>query len=87
MNTRIFYTVRTMTLKRFPGRDAYKSEIGTSPGGRTIEEAHIRVRKEIERIGIHHLNDVTFDIVKTVETEEIVEEIVGKEASFFMLKG
>ena len=88
-HNRTFYTVHTMTLVKFRNQDAYWSETGSGPGGRTIEEARERVRKDMVRIGSNlagNLDKVKFKIVKTVETEEIVEEIPGKEASFYLLK-
>jgi hypothetical protein len=59
---------------------------GVGPGGKTIEEARDRVKKDMERIGMNRLHDVKFRITKTVEIEETAEEILGNEASFFMLK-
>jgi hypothetical protein len=59
---------------------------GTGPGGKTLEEAHARVRNDMNRIGIDRLDDVRFKIVKTVEVEEEVEIVVGSDAPFFMLK-
>jgi hypothetical protein len=84
---RTFYSVRTMTRVKSPNQDPYWAESGSGPGGRTLEEAHNRVRKDMERIGHRDLDKVKFNIVRTVETEEIVEEISGNHASFFMLKG
>ena len=43
---------------------------GTGPGGKTIEEARDRVKKDMKRIGMERLHD----------------EIMGNEASFFMLR-
>ena len=86
-HVRTFYIVRTMTLVTTQNQNTYWSESGQGPGGRTLEEAHQRVRKDMERIGLRNLNKVKFNIVKSIETEEIVEEISGTEAPFFMLKG
>lgn len=85
-HVRTFYIVRTMTLVTTQNQNTYWSESGSGPGGRTLEEAHERVRKDMNRIGFKNLSKVKFDIVKTIETEEFVEEIPGTEASFFMLK-
>lgn len=84
---RTFYIVRTMTLVTTQNQNTYWAESGSGPGGRTLEEAHARVRKDMERIGHKNLNKVKFDIVKTVETEEFVQEVMGHDAPFFMLKG
>lgn len=59
---------------------------GTGPGGKTIEEARDRVKKDMKRIGMERLHDVKFIITKTVEVEEVADEIMGNEASFFMLR-
>jgi hypothetical protein len=76
-----------MALRKFPQSAAYWTACGTGPGGNTIEEARDRVRKEMDRIGIEHLTSkVKFRITKTVEVEEVAEEVMGNEASFFMLK-
>lgn len=85
-HVRTFYIVRTMTLVTTQNQNTYWSESGSGPGGRTLEEAQARVRKDMARIGIKNLDKVKFDIVKSIETEEIVEEIPGTEAPFFMLK-
>lgn len=89
MTTRVrtFYLVRTMELVTSQNQNTYWSENSQVPGGRTLEEAHNRVRKDMARIGLKNLDKVKFNIVKSIETEEIVEEIPGTEASFFMLKG
>lgn len=61
--------------------------MGSGPGGKTIEEARERVKKDMERIGTEHLDSkVKFRITKTIEVEETAEEVLGNEASFFMLK-
>lgn len=86
-HVRTFYIVRTMTLVTTQNQNTYWAETGSGPGGRTLEEAHRRVRKDMERIGIKNLDRVKFDIVKSIETEEFVEEVMGNQASFFMLKG
>ena len=83
-HVRTFYSVRTMTRVKFQNRDWVES--GSGPGGRTLEEAHERVRRDMALIGLKNLDKVKFTIVKTIETEEIVEEIPGTEAPFFMLK-
>lgn len=86
-HVRTFYIVRTMELTTTQNQNTYWAETGQGPGGRTLEEAHNRVRKDMERIGLKNLNKVKFNIVKSIETEEFVEEVMGTEASFFMLKG
>lgn len=86
-HVRTFYIVRTMELTTTQNQNTYWAETGQGPGGRTLEEAHRRVRKDMERIGIKNLDRVKFDIVKSIETEEFVEEVMGNQASFFMLKG
>lgn len=85
--TRTFYTVETLSWRDFPGSEGHWSACGSGPGGKTIEEARERVKKDFERIGIDRLNSkVKIRITKTVEIEEIAEEILGNEAVFFMLK-
>jgi len=87
-NTRTYYTVETFALRKFPDSEAYWTACGKGPGGKSIEEARDRVRREMDRIGIEHLtSNVKFRITKTVEVEEVTEEVMGNEASFFMLKG
>lgn len=86
-HVRTFYIVRTMELVTTQNQNVYWMETGQGPGGRTLEEAHARVRKDMARIGFKKLNSVKFNIVKSIETEEIVEEVPGTEAPFFMLKG
>jgi len=86
--THTYYTVSTRVLQEFPDSAPYWSECGSGPGGRSIEEAQERVRKDMVRVGIENLdNRVKFVIKKTVEVTEVVEEVNGAEASFFMLKG
>jgi len=53
MTTRVrtFYLVRTMELVTSQNQNTYWSENSQVPGAVTLEEAHNRVRKEIERIG------------------------------------
>jgi len=86
--TRTFYTVETLAWQEFPPSEGYWSECGSGPGGRTIEEARDRVKKEMERIGIERLDrNVKFRITKKIEIEETAEEVLGNEASFFILKG
>ena len=86
-HTRTFYTVETLAWRDFPQSEGHWSMMGSGPGGNTIEEARNRVKQDIERAGIERLDrKVKFRIVKTVEVEEIAEEVLGNEASFFMLK-
>jgi hypothetical protein len=86
--THTYYTVSTHVLREFPGSGPFWSENGSGPGGRSIEEAQERVRKDMVRAGIKNLNNqVKFVIKKTVELTEVIEEVNGAEASFFMLKG
>lgn len=86
--THTYYTVSTHTLRRFPGGAAYWAECGSGPGGNTLEEAQDRVRKDMARVGLGRLdNKVKFVITKTVEVRERVEEVLGSQSSFFLLKG
>ena len=86
-HTRTFYTVETLAWRDFPKSEGHWSMMGSGPGGKTIEEARKRVRKEMERVGATNLDRrVKFRIVKKVEVEEIAEEVLGNEASFYMLK-
>ena len=50
--TRTFYTVETYAMRKFPGVEAYWSMMGSGPGGKTIEEARERVKKDM----IKHTN-------------------------------
>ena len=85
--TRTYYTVSTFVLREFPDSKGYWSECGSGPGGHTIEEARKRVKDDLVRIGVDRLdNKVKIVITKTVQVEEVVEEVNGAEASFFMLK-
>ena len=84
--SRTYYTVETLSLRKFSYSDDHWIMSGVGPGGKTIEEARERVKKDMERIGMNRLHDVKFRITKTVEIEETAEEILGNEASFFMLK-
>ena len=84
--TRTYYTVETLSLRKFYQSDANWVMSGSGPGGKTIEEARERVKKDMERIGMNRLHDVKFRITRTVEVEEVAEEVMGNEASFFMLK-
>lgn len=87
--TLTYYTVETYGLQKFRGQSPYWSNMGSGPGGKTIEEARERVRSDMVRIGSNlagNLNKVKFKIVKTVKTEEIVEEVLGDHASFYMLQ-
>lgn len=85
--TRTFYTINTLVKRNFAdGENWMWTMSGSSPGGKTLEEAHSRVRMEMNRIGVERLYDVRFKIVKSVEVEEEVEVIDGSEAPFFMLK-
>ncbi len=85
--THTYYTVETLAWRDFPQSEGHWSMRGSGPGGNTIEEARERVKKEIERVGIERLDHkVKFRITKTVQVEETAEEVLGNEASFFMLK-
>lgn len=86
-STRTYYTVETYAIRKFPGVEAYWSCMGSGYGGKTIEEARERVKKELERIGVERLDgDVKLVITKTIENTVPVEEVIGSEASFFMLQ-
>jgi hypothetical protein len=85
--TRTYYTIHTQAKRNFADGDHWTWTIsGSSPGGKTLEEAHARVRMEMNTIGVDRLDDVRFKIVKTVEVEEEVEIVAGSDAPFFMLK-
>jgi hypothetical protein len=84
--TRTYYTVETLAWREFPQSEGHWVMSGTGPGGKTIEEARDRVKKDMKRIGMERLHDVKFIITKTVEVEEVADEIMGNEASFFMLR-
>ena len=87
--TQTYYIVEVYDLYA-PNSDTepYWRAMGSGPGGNTLNEAHERVRKDMVRAGIENLNNqVKFVIKKTVEVTEVVEEVNGAEASFFMLKG
>jgi len=86
-HTRTFYTVETLAWREFTDSEGHWSMMGSGPGGRTIEEARDRVKEDMKRAGVKNLNSkVKFRIVKKVEVEEIAEEVLGSEASFYMLK-
>ena len=85
--TRTYYTVDVLAFREFEYSEGHWSINGTGPGGNTIEEARERVKKDMERIGSKRLDrKVKFRIIKTVQIEEAVEEVLGSEASFYMLK-
>ena len=87
-HTRTYYTVETLAFREFEHSEGHWSTMGSGPGGKTIEEARERVKKDMERIGAKNLDrKVKFRIIKTVQVEETVEEVLGNEASFYMLKG
>jgi hypothetical protein len=87
-HTRTYYTVETLVFREFSDSEGHWSMMGSGPGGHTIEQARDRVRKEMERIGIERLDrKVKFRITKKIEIEETAEEVLGNEATFFMLKG
>ena len=87
-HTRTYYTVETLAFREFTDSEGHWSMMGSGPGGHTIEQARERVRKEMERIGIERLDrKVKFRITKKIEVEETAEEVLGNEATFFMLKG
>jgi hypothetical protein len=86
-HTRTYYTVETLAWRDFTQSEGHWSMMGSGPGGKTIEEARERVKQDMERIGIERLDrKVKFRITKTVEVEETAEEVLGNEATFFMLK-
>ena len=86
-HTRTFYTVETLAWREFTDSEGHWSMMGSGPGGRTIEEARDRVKEDMKRAGVKNLNSkVKFRITKKIEIEETAEEVLGSEASFYMLK-
>ncbi len=86
IHTNTFYRVDTYIYKENLG---YWSSAGSGPGGKTLEEAHKRVREEMAFLNLKNkkeLKNIRYKIEKIVTTTETVEEVFAEEASFFMLK-
>ena len=81
-----FYKVQSYALQDSKNGLHSWREMGSGPGGHTIEDAQERVRKDMARIPVEKLHLVKFAIVKSVTEEELVEVVEGKHASFYLLK-
>jgi hypothetical protein len=84
MSSRTYYTVHSYVLRDW----GTWSPMGSGPGGRTLEEARERVRRDIcraQEVG-SDMEKIKFEIHKHVDTEVVAEQVLGNECSFFMLR-
>ena len=62
--------------------------MGSGPGGKTIDEARERVRRDIVRCHENgaDMEKIKFEIHEHVDTEVVADQVLGNEFSFFLLK-
>jgi hypothetical protein len=60
--------------------------MGSGPGGITVKEAYTRIGRDMAIIDTVDLDKVKFVIKKTVQIEDVEEEVLGAHASLFLLK-
>jgi hypothetical protein len=64
----------------------YWKQTGKMPCGNFIEDAYVRLKKEIPQLGDCDLTNVKYVIKKIVKTEATAEEYTGSDFTAFMLK-
>lgn len=89
--TRTFYRVITQVLDDGEGRrQPYWRDIGSEPGGPTLEDAYDKIREEARTLVSYHgpesLDQFRYEIEEVVTHTKSVETILGTHVSFLMLK-
>lgn len=89
--TRTFYRVITQVLDDGEGRrQPYWRDIGSGPGGPTLEAAYNKIREEVRTHVSYHgpesLDHMRYEIEEVITITRSVDIMPGTEVSFLMLR-